>query len=205
MPWLPDALNFVMILWLNTTLTHETYFALGNAPLPFFLTIWAFGYTKLMFQKQRKKILTVMIAFTILFEILFFYFLFTDPNQIGTFITPFQVEFGLFIIIYLIIIILYNLITGVLFARISLRSKDPEVKLKGKFFLIAFFTFAIGAFLDSSIELTAITVIITRMILISSAIDFYFAFYLPEIFKKLFLKKEKKLIPSGLNGRSNNI
>jgi len=80
------------------------------------------------------------------------------------------------------------MITGILFARESLRSESLEMKIKGKFLIIAFLSFTIGAFLDSLILRGAFTVILTRLILISASIEFYFGFILPNWVKKIFIK-----------------
>jgi hypothetical protein len=72
------------------------------------------------------------------------------------------------------------LISGILIARQSIRSEKPEIKLKGKFLLIAFILFVIGAFADAVLLLTVITLPIIRIILISSSVLFYFGFILPK-------------------------
>jgi hypothetical protein len=92
------------------------------------------------------------------------------------------------------------LVTGTLFARRSLRSDNEEVKLKGKLLLAAFLSFSIGAILDSMIggilgdndPLLPIMVVIVRIILISSAIEFYGGFILPKWLKDLFLKQTSR-------------
>ncbi|MHA1489264.1 MAG: hypothetical protein ACTSRI_06380 [Promethearchaeota archaeon] len=81
------------------------------------------------------------------------------------------------------------LITGLLFGRETFKSDDPEIKLKGKMLILAFPSFAIGAILDATIPFTAITLIIVRLILISSSIEFYGGFILPKWMKKLLLKQ----------------
>jgi hypothetical protein len=72
------------------------------------------------------------------------------------------------------------LITGIIFAIKSMRLDDPEVQWKGRFLLLAWISFGIGAILDASLPLNALTIIIIRLILISSAIEFYFGFFLPK-------------------------
>ena len=78
-------------------------------------------------------------------------------------------------------------ITGVKFALETMKIDDPETKLKGKLLLIAFPSFCIGGFLDASISTTALTLIIFRLILMSSTIEFYGAFVLPNWIKKRLL------------------
>ena len=71
-----------------------------------------------------------------------------------------------------------------------MKSDDPEITLKGKFFIVAFVSWAIGAVMDAALPLNIVTLTIARIILISSAIEFYIGFILPKIVKKLFLKKK---------------
>jgi hypothetical protein len=91
--------------------------------------------------------------------------------------------------IFLIIFLLIVVVTGFLFANLSLKSKDPEVKLKGKLLVIAYITFAVGALLDSSLPLNEVLIIITRLILILSSFFWYGGFLLPKWLKKYLLKK----------------
>jgi len=143
------------------------------------------------------------IIFSILFEIAFFFFFFTDITQIGVIVPsrPFTVEFGLFITIYLLLVILILLITGVKFAQKSIRSKEKDVRLKGKLLRAAFITFTIAAILDSLLgtlfgnptdPLLAIMVVVVRLLLISSALEFYGGFILPKWMHAIFIKKDKQ-------------
>ena len=56
--------------------------------------------------------------------------------------------------------------------------------------LFAFISFAVGAALDTIFTGDIVILLITRMILISSAIEFYGGFILPDWMKKLFLRQE---------------
>ncbi|MFX0073637.1 MAG: hypothetical protein ACFFAO_21375, partial [Candidatus Hermodarchaeota archaeon] len=59
---------------------------------------------------------------------------------------------------------------------------------KGKLLLIAVISFCIGGFLDASMPTTALTLILFRLLLISSAIEFYWGFILPSWMKNRLLK-----------------
>lgn len=82
------------------------------------------------------------------------------------------------------------LITGLLFSRESLRSNNPENKLKGKFIAAAFISFIVGGVFDAFLPLDIITMLIYRIILISSSIEFYFGLFLPNWMKKSFIKEK---------------
>lgn len=143
----------------------------------------------MFYQEKQKLILIIFSAIAIIFEVIFFILLFTDPSLIGTFVGPFQVRYTLFIRIIMSFYAGLALITGVIFAVKTIKAgTSPEMILRGKFLLLAFPSFALGSILDVLVPLTPFTVVITRLILISSAIEFYFGFSLPKIVKKLFLK-----------------
>jgi hypothetical protein len=78
---------------------------------------------------------------------------------------------------------------GFLFTKVTLNSEKPEIRLKGKFLLIAFVSFLVGIFLEVLIPITPLTVVIIRLILVSSSIEFYFGYILPSWVKKVFLKE----------------
>lgn len=183
-PWWPDSINLILILTTNSILSIEANFIIGTSTMPFFLLIWLKAFTDLVYKEKQKYILIIFLIIGIIFEIIFYYFLFTQPNLIGTFETPFQVVYGIYIEIFLVIFLLVIVITGILFGKQSLRSENPEIKLKGKFLIIAFILFTIGAFLDSIVpELF----IIARIVLDVSALSFYFGFMLPDWLKEKLL------------------
>ena len=89
------------------------------------------------------------------------------------------------------------LVTGVIFAQKSVKSEDREVRLKGKLLRGAFISFTIAAILDASLgmifedptdPLLAIMVVIIRILLIVSALEFYGGFLLPKWMKEIFTK-----------------
>ncbi len=79
-----------------------------------------------------------------------------------------------------------------MFAGSSLKSENAEVKLKGKFLIIAFLTYTTCAVLDSfAFFLTQpIMVVLIRIFLMLSAIEFYFGWILPNFIKMIFIKNE---------------
>ena len=157
---------------------------------PLAIILWLLAFTDFLLTEKRKLILLVSTIIGIIFEVIFYTLLFINPVLIGTPNSPVDVSYKFFIIIFLVLFILIIVISGLLFARLSLKSDDPEVKLKGKLLVIAFIAFFLGALLDSSIRLNEIGVIFVRLILIASAIFWYGGFLLPHWMKKLFLKKK---------------
>ena len=200
-PWLPDAISFLMILLVNTQLNLYVYFIIGNAFLPLFLFLWIAAVCDFIYKEKKKLILTIYGILSILFEIVFFFLLITDINQIGQLVPgrAFTVDFAIIVILLLIVIIISFLAFGVQFGRQSLKSSEPEVKLKGKLIIVALVIFSVAAMLDSVIgalgldptdPTLGILFIATRVSLMVSGILFYGGFFLPSVMKKLFLREK---------------
>jgi len=190
-PWWPSSLSFLVSLSNGVGLTPSLYFLIGNTLVPLAIILWLLAFTDFLFTEKRKMILLIFIIIGIIFEVIFYTFLFINPVLIGTSNSPVDVSYSFFIIIFLVFFILTVVISGLLFARLSLKSDDPEVKLKGKLLVIAFIAFFVGALLDSSISLNEVGIIFVRLILIASAIFWYGGFLLPHWMKKLFLKQKQ--------------
>ncbi|MFX0057762.1 MAG: hypothetical protein ACFE85_05325 [Candidatus Hodarchaeota archaeon] len=198
-PWFPDSISFIMNIFVQQSLPVEWYFIIGNVFIPFALLSWLIAYTDMKNKKDQKFIIFLTLVFSFAFEFVFFTFFFTDITLIGIISPnrPFTVEFGLFITIYLLLVILIMVITGIKFANASVRSEDREVKLKGKLLRAAFITFTVAAILDSLLgmifgdptdPLLAIMVVITRILLIISAFEFYGGFILPRWMHAIFIR-----------------
>lgn len=201
LPWVPDSTSFLMNLIVQRSLPKGWYFFIGNVFLPIALLTWLIAYTDMIKRKAQKKVIIITILLSIIFEIVFFILFFIDMDLIGTINLdrPFTVDFGIFITIYLLVIILVMVVTGVIFAQKSVKSDDREVRLKGKLLRAAFLTFAVAAIFDSLLgtifedptdPLLAIMVVVVRILLIFSALEFYSGFLLPRWVKEIFMKKE---------------
>ncbi len=188
-PWWPSTISFLIALINSVGLSPGIYFLVGNIFIPFAIVMWLLAFTEFLYSEKRKLILSIFAVIGIIFEILFFIFLFLNPALIGELNGPVDVNYKSFIMVFLILFLSIVVITGFLFANLSLKSKDPEVKLKGKLLIIAYIAFSVGALLDASVPLNELTIIFIRLILIVSAICWYGGFILPKWMKKFLLKK----------------
>jgi hypothetical protein len=159
-PWWPSSLSFLVSLSNGVGLTPTMYFIIGNTLVPLAIIIWLLAFTDFLFTEKRKLILLIFMIIGIIFEIIFFTFLFINPVLIGTSNSPVDVSYNFFMIIFLIIFVLIVVISGLLFARLSLKSDNEP------------------------------GVIFVRLILIASAIFWYGGFLLPHWMKRLFLKQK---------------
>ena len=200
-PWMPDSISFLMNIFIGESLPVEWYFIIGNCFIPVALLTWLIAYTDMIRKKAQKKVIIITILLSIIFEIVFFTLFFIDINLIGEInpVRPFTVNFGIFITIYLLLVILIMLITGIIFAQKSVKSEDREIRLKGKLLRAAFISFTVAAILDSLLgtifedptdPLLSIMVVAVRILLIFSALEFYGGFLLPRWMKEIFIKSE---------------
>lgn len=189
-PWWPSCISFLIALVNGWGISEGLYFLIGNVFIPLAIVFWLLAFTEFLYSEKRKLILLTSIIIGAIFEILFFTFLFLNQRLIGDLNGPVDVNYKSFIMIFLILFLIIVVTTGFLFANLSLKSDDPEVKLKGKLLIVAYITFSIGALLDSSVPFSEATIVIIRLILIMSALCWYGGFLLPKWMRKLFLKRK---------------
>ncbi|MFW9866497.1 MAG: hypothetical protein ACFFEN_10420 [Candidatus Thorarchaeota archaeon] len=189
-PYWSDAIQFILVMLFEVELSTPLYFFLANTFIAPIHITWSIAFTNFLFKKQQKKLLAFFITEATLFEVVFLVLFFLNPASIGDQQSAFVVEWALWIQVYLLFSIILFLVTGFLFARASLKVKEPEIKLKGKFLIIAFISFTIGTIIDvvGAESPTEITILLARIFVIVSSICFYIGFTLPNFIKKIFIK-----------------
>lgn len=188
-PWWPHATSFLLAVFTGNGLDVRMFYFLAVTFVPIGLTAWLTAFTDFINTDKQKLILGISIIAQIIFEIVFFYFLITDPSVIAHMRTPVDSENKPFILAYFITVILIFLITGLIFAAKAMRASDPNIKLKGKILLIAVLLYVFGGILDGAIAIEIIALLTSRIMLAFSAVMFYSGFVLPNWLKKIFLKE----------------
>jgi hypothetical protein len=202
--WLPEAISFLMSLFIQQTLAIELYFILGNVFVPIAVFTWVYAYTDMISKDKQKLILILVLIFGIVFEVFFFYNFFLDINLIGVIspLRPFSADLGYFLAILLLISFLILFVTGFKFARKSIKSENKDVRLKGELLQFAFVAFTIAAVLEKTARsillgivftdptnlVLSIALVVDRLLLILSAIAFLGGFLLPNWMKKILTK-----------------
>jgi len=188
--WLPSTISFLLVLITGSGLNEFYYFLIGNISIPLFLVIWLLAFTELKYVQYRKYIVGFYIIIGVIYEIFFIYYLLNDLSAIGEMTGYMDVTYRGVVRYYLIFTVLTMLTTGILFCLESFKSENPEIRLKGKFLLVSFITWSIGAIMDAALPLNAVTLLIARSILILSTFSFYLGFNLPKFVKNLFLSEK---------------
>ncbi|MFX1389943.1 MAG: hypothetical protein ACFE9Z_07780 [Promethearchaeota archaeon] len=189
-PWWPNIITFILVLATGGSIDIAIYVVLGIAFLPVTITLGLIAFLKVLpITKQQKKIFFIIdVCANIAYEIYFFIFLFVDLSFIASYQEIFVMDWSIPSQVYFIFSLIVFLLVGIPFSRVSLRSEDPDIKMKGRFLLVAFISFSVGTVLDFAIP-SEITYLIARLILLSSSLEFYIGLVLPKWAKKL-LKME---------------
>ena len=188
--WWAVSISFLLVVFTGKALPLNIFFLIGFIFLPVVIEIWMVIMTNLMWKGQQKIILIGTGIIVALFEIIFLFFLINEISMLGQEVGTFDVKYELFMLVYLSVLLFVVIITGLSFAIESFKSDNPEIKLKGRFLLLAFISFVIGSFISISSGDSIIILVIAKIVIISSAFEFYCGFTLPDSIKKLFLKHE---------------
>ena len=194
-PWWPSAFGFLFILITGQNLSISFYLFMGVGFLPLLVLFWLTAFTDLLYNRYQKRILLFFLIYGVIVEILLISLLVTNFNYIGEISGYFDPNYSLFIRLYQSSLLVLVGVTGILFARESIRSDDPDIKLKGKLFVLAIIIFLIGGILDiiALIEfpspLSIVLMMIARISLFFAELSFYGALLLPNWMKKLLRRK----------------
>lgn len=190
-PYWSDGIQFITITIFGTELNPEIYFFIANAFIAPIHIVWIYAISDFLFPTRKKALVTIFSIEAIVFEAVFLMLFFLDPLLIGDQKSYFVVEWAIWIQIYLLVSIALFLITGFLFARRSLKSPTKDVKLKGKFLIIAFLCFTVAAVIDvvGAETPNELTIFLARTFLIVSSICFYIGFIMPRFIKGLFIRE----------------
>ncbi|MBD3339741.1 MAG: hypothetical protein GF353_11570 [Candidatus Lokiarchaeota archaeon] len=189
-PWFNTAINFIYVLVSGNSVSVQLYLLLGYIWVPLPLISWIILFTDLKYKEKQVPIVLITIIQGIIYEIVFIYFIIIDYTVVGTMQGVFNDELTVFFIVYILAIMIIVLISGSIFALETIKSDKPDIRLKSKFLLLAWIFFFVGAILDAGLfQFTAILLIIVRILLITSAIEFYFGFFLPETIKKWLINE----------------
>ena len=198
-PWYPSGLGYLYWIITGEFLTYQIYVLIGTVGIPIAILAWLNVYLSTINPKKKKLVLILYGIFSIFFELYLFYFLLLAPGApvnslLGIIIdpaNPMDIDYKGFVLIFLGLSILTACITGFHFAAKSMKKEEPsEIRLKGKFLLIAFLFFGISAIFDALIEMDSLLLIIIRIILALAMFFFYLGFILPKWIKKILSIKD---------------
>ncbi len=189
--WWVSSSTFVLIALFDYRYSPFMYLLIENAFSPIAVVLWIYSFTAIIYPQYTKIFTTIYFIISLAFEIALIIMLNINTDLIGTGIeegiftsqlTPFAVSFQIFGLITLTI-------TGLVFSYDSLKANDILIKWKGRFLLAAFLSFVIGSILEALFLLDPLSLILVRILLISSSIEFYFGFFLPKRLKDYLMQE----------------
>jgi hypothetical protein len=178
--WWSASISFITILFFNFALNPFWYLFIGNIMVAAALWCWIYSFCILANPTSKIIIISIYSAICVIYEVFLIVFFIVDPSVIGSLEGKFYYQPKLWTMFFQIFAVFTTLVTGILFSKESMKVNDPLIKLKGKFLLVAFISFTIGALLDALLAFTPLNLVIVRLILISSAIEYYFGFFVPK-------------------------
>ncbi len=191
--WWASSLSFFIALFNAVGLPEGIYFIIANILVPIAIVIWLKAFTELVLKDLQKWIIIIYVIIGIIWEFFFISLFMKDISLIGSLYSPVNADYEPYVTFYLIFILMTFLVTGIFFSRSSIASTSPEIRLKGKFLLIAIISFTLGAAMDGlkfyfPEPLWGIILIVNRTILALSGFEFYLGFILPPGIRKIFIK-----------------
>jgi hypothetical protein len=184
--YIPGIVVFLSLILFGYSGEFLILFLICNVYLsPFVALFWFYAVACLNYPRYKNKVKWMSIVVCIVFEIFALYINIYFPNLIGTMQSQFEFQYGFPIMIFIAILFIITLITGIHLSITGIRSSDADIKLKGKFLFAAFIILFIGGISDSMLEtINPIFGIIAKLFLILSVFTYYYGFFLPKWMKR---------------------
>ena len=187
--WWGGTLSVWFFIIFNTELSPFLFLFIGNFFIPIALLLWIYSFAYVIFPESKVIICLIFLVICVLYEIYLIISLTIDPSIIAN-MDRFKSTPKFLALYFQVFALIVAVITGVYFSLKTMKIGELEVKWRGRFLLIAFVSFFLGTIFDAIIVLNILTIIIVRVILITSCIEYYFGFFLPEKIRNILIKKE---------------
>ena len=189
--WWGVVIQFISYGFFSIKIPDVLYLLIANIFIPLSLICWIYAFTEIITPFLKKKILIITIIYAAVWELILLILLVVKLEWVGT-INPANIldsSHGNVMRIFILLAVIIFAVTGIYFSIKSMGLEEAEIKWKGRFLLLGWISFTLGALLDALIKThTPFSLIITRIILISSAVEYYLGFFLPTKLKELLIK-----------------
>ncbi len=177
-PWLAGGISFLTFVFFDFILDDPIYLFINYGFTGLAITLYVHALTSLMYPESLKKIVSIYITLTIIFEVILIYLLFTNISMVGTKDGKFDSGAGSIPTLFVLFVLISILVFTILFIRVCLKSPDRKIQWRGKFLIISTILMVVGTFLDI-VSLTITMLFIARMILITRLFFSYLAWLMP--------------------------
>lgn len=188
--WWPSAFNIITVSVFNYAIDPPLHILLMSGFIAPGILLWIYSFSILAYPESKNKIYYIYFVICVLYEILFLIFLIIEPNLIAVYEGRFSYKRTLFNLVFQVFAVLSIIVTGFLFAKKSIKSDDSQIRWKGRFLVIAIISYVGASIIDIFSVGNVFLQVILRIILISSAIEYYFGFFLPKWLTKILIKEE---------------
>ena len=188
-PWLGMGLTFLSHIIFLQRMPITLQFIIGYFFLPLGFMLWLLAVTNFRAKVHQKPIIISFSIIEAIFIILFLYGLLFAPEALGVASGNLEIDYGWILRLFIIIHLVLFLITGLIFAIITMRLDNPEMRYKGIFLIGAFLGYLIGGLLSIANPEIILILIVARIISIFSGVLFYFGFFLPKALKNKIIKQ----------------
>ena len=188
-PWLAGGISFITFIFFDFILSDPVYLFINYGFTGLAITLYVHAITSLIYPESVKKIVSIYITLTIIFEVILIYLLSTNIDLVGTKDGRFDSAAGNIPILFILFVLISTLIFTTLFIIVCLKSPDKKIQWRGRFIIISTILMVIGSFLDNvSINITML--LIGRFLLIVRLFFSYLGWILPEKVAKWLIKEE---------------
>ena len=187
--WWGSTLNFLFYAFFNFEMGDQLYIFISYGLASLASIFWIYSFVYIVYPKLKWKLFSIWLAISIVYTIVFMYYLFTEPSILAVRVTRFDSETRYFVAGYILLSLLISLITQYIFLTRSIHSDDAKIRWKGKLIFLGFIVFLIGAILDSVIPLTPIILFLTRILIVVSTVLSYIGWIMPDRVADWLIKK----------------
>jgi hypothetical protein len=189
-PWFPSGFGYLYWLITKAAIPYPAYVLIGTLGVPIALFGWLQIYIPAVRPRLKYHLLIISAIFSGVYYIDVISLLFLVPgapimNLIGIKESVIDIEYKGYALIFLAFSLLISTVTGNDFAIKSIKSEDKLIKWKGRFLVLSFNFFAIGAIGDGFLPLSPVTLIVFRVFMVLASTFYYLGFILPNWLKKL--------------------
>lgn len=182
--WWGVAFQFLFL----GNLSQAVYLFIANFFIGWGLICWTYAFCDVFYPSKKVIFVVLSMIFAIVWDIFLLYSLTNDPDMIATFTGIFDTNHTLYSLLFIATSIMIFMVSGIVFSYKFIKTDNPEIKIKGWFLLIAWISFTIAAVMDSAVTMTILLVVIVRILLISTAVEYYFGFFLPKALSNRLIK-----------------
>jgi hypothetical protein len=190
-PWYPSGLGYIYWLITREALTYPIYVLMGTIGAPIALYAWLQIYMPALHPKHKNIAVVISLIISLAFYVYLIYFLFFASGApvvglIGIKDSAIDISYKGFVLIFLALSLIISTVTGNEFAIASIKEKNnPLIVWKGRFLILSFNFFTIGAIGDGFLPLTPATLIIFRVFMMFASTFYYIGFIMPGWMKRI--------------------